>query len=165
MYANPKQPYIYPILALSRYVDCNPQVLNGIYKLFESKNPHQRYIKAFQRILEDNEDMFKSMGVEISELGSHSIRKGSALRCSTGCTVSRPMVSICLRAGWSINSVKERYIHYEKASDQFVGRTVTGLNVTSEEFGISPCYFDFSKIKDEKERNRAKADIEKSSVT
>ena len=42
-----------------------------------------------------------------------------------------------------------------------MGRTVTGLDVTSEEFGISPCYFDFSKIKDEEERNRAKADIKK----
>ena len=105
------------------------------------------------------------MGVEISELGSHSIRKGSALRCSTGCTVSPPMASICLRAGWSMGPVKERDIHYEKAGDQFVGRTVTGLDVTSEEFGISPCYFDFSKIKDEEERNRATADIKKSSMT
>ena len=87
--------------------------------------------------------------MDIDDIGSHSARKGSATRCSTGCTVSPPMASICLRAGWSMGPVRERYIHYEKAGDQFVGRTVCGLNSMSTEFGISPCYFDFTGIHEE----------------
>ena len=56
--------------------------------------------------------------------------------------------------------VKEQYIHYEKAGYQFLGRTVTGLDISSEEFTISPCYFDFSAIKEEEEWDRISADIE-----
>ena len=57
--------------------------------------------------------------------------------------------------------VKERYIYYEKAGDQFVGRTVCGFDVTSEEFGVSPCHFNFTAIEDEEERVQVKAEIEK----
>ena len=146
IYSNPLNPFICPILALTRYVFCNPSVLNGSCKLFESTDPYQRYSKALRRILEANESTFEGMGVDIDDIGSHSARKGSATRCSTGCTVSPPMASICLRAGWSMGPVRERYIHYEKAGDQFVGRTVCGLNSMSTEFGISPCYFDFTGI-------------------
>ena len=44
--------------------------------------------------------------------------------------------------------MKERYINYEKAGDQFVGRTVCGLCSLSAEFAVSPCYFDFSNEDD-----------------
>ena len=124
-------------------------MLNGSCKLFESTDPYQRYLKALCRILEANESTFEGMGVDIDDIGSHSARKGSATRCSTGCTVSPPMASICLCAGWSMGPVRERYIHYKKAGDQFVGRTVCGLNSMSTEFGISPCYFDFTGIQEE----------------
>ena len=160
VYANPGNPYICPILALARYCCCNPSVLAGECKLFESSNPYQRYNKAFERVLFDNKEVFEEMGVDIYELGSHSVRKGSASRCAAGCTVSPPMASICLRAGWSMGPVKERYIHYEKAGDQFLGRAVTGLDISSDEFSVSPCYFDFSEIKDEEERKRLSDDIE-----
>ena len=59
------------------------------------------------------------------------------------------MASICLHAGWSMGPVRERYIHHEKAGDQFVGRIVCGLNCMSIELGISPCYFDFTGIHEE----------------
>ena len=34
--------------------------------------------------------------------------------------------------------VKERYLHYEKAGDQFLGRAVSGLNMMTTEFGVPP---------------------------
>ena len=40
--------------------------------------------------------------------------------------------------------VKGRYIHYEKAGDQFVGRCVTGISSLTPEFACSPCYFDYT---------------------
>ena len=56
--------------------------------------------------------------------------------------------------------VKERYIHYEKTGDQFVGRVVSGLDVNDPKFGVSPCYFDFSQIKCIHEKQKMKEEIE-----
>ena len=47
-----------------------------------------------------------------------------------------------------MGSVKEHYIHFESAGDQFVGRTVYGVTNTTALFAISPCYFDFSEVED-----------------
>ena len=44
--------------------------------------------------------------------------------------------------------VKDRYIHYEKAGDQFVGRTVTGISSLSKDFATSPPYFDLEDAPD-----------------
>ena len=87
-----------------------------------------RFIKIFHRVIKENIDEFKLLGVDEHTLGSHSCRKGAITIVSTGCTVSPPMASICLRAGWSMGNVKDRYINYEKAGDQFCGRSVTGIS-------------------------------------
>ena len=94
--------------------------------------------------MNDNAEVFERMGVKKGDLGSHSVRKGSITLVSSGCTVSPPMSSICLRACWSMGPVKDTYIHYEKAGDQFVGRSVTGISSLSKQFAVSPAYFDSS---------------------
>ena len=142
VYANPVDPAICPILGLARYVLAYPEVLLG-GKLFMSDDPYQIFSKVLRKVLEENEEVFNDMGIDIDTIGSHSARKGAATYCSTGSTVSPPMASICLRAGWSMGPVKEKYIHYEKAGDQYVGRVVCGLNVNSTEFAVSPPYFEF----------------------
>jgi hypothetical protein len=38
-----------------------------------------------------------------------------------------------------------RYIKYENAGDQFVGKCVSGRTRLSKEFAASPAYFDFSR--------------------
>ena len=43
--------------------------------------------------------------------------------------------------------VKDRYIHYEKASGQFVGRSLTGISSLSKQVAVSPAYFDSSGSK------------------
>jgi hypothetical protein len=54
------------------------------------------------------------------------------------------MVSICLRAMWSMGHVKECYLQFEKAGDQYyLGRVVCGLDVNDVKFAVSPPYFDF----------------------
>ena len=45
--------------------------------------------------------------------------------------------------------VEDRYIHYEKAGDQFVGRSVTGISSLSKQFVVSPTYFDSSDSEEE----------------
>ena len=39
--------------------------------------------------------------------------------------------------------MKERYLQFEKAGDQYLGRVVCGLDVNDVKFAVSPPYFDF----------------------
>jgi hypothetical protein len=39
---------------------------------------------------------------------------------AAGCTVSPPIVSFCICAGWVMGRVKEKYIKYEAAGNQYV---------------------------------------------
>ena len=41
-----------------------------------------------------------------------------------------------------MGSVKERYLQYEKAGDQYLGRVVSGLDVNDISFAVSPPFFD-----------------------
>ena len=41
--------------------------------------------------------------------------------------------------------VKDRYIHYEKAGDQFCGRCATGISTLSKDFAVSPPHWDWSR--------------------
>ena len=70
--------------------------------------------------------------------------KGTITIVSSGCTVSSPMAYICLRACWSLVPIKDLYIHYEKAGDQFVGRSVTGISFLTTEFGVSLVHWDWT---------------------
>ena len=64
------------------------------------------------------------------------------------------MSSICLRAGWSMGSIKDMYIHYEKAGDQFVGRSATTISSMTKKFAVSPCYFDTTLLDNGQEMER-----------
>lgn len=67
-------------------------------------------------------------------------------------TSSPPIASICIRANWSMPGVMNRYIKYEMAGDQYVGRCVSGKKRTSKDFALSNPYWDFSDMsKEEKE--------------
>ena len=63
------------------------------------------------------------------------------------------MASICLRAGWSMGPVKERYLFYEKAGDRFAGRTVCGLSPLSVEFATGPAHFNLTREADKQVLN------------
>ena len=130
IYDNPGQPSICPISALAKYLFSHPSILTGDWKLFPGEHQYSRFMKSFCRALNHLEDDTKSLCVDVALLGSHSARKGAATLAACGYTVSPPMSSICLRAGWSMGPMKEHYLFYEKAGDQFVGRTVCGLLTT-----------------------------------
>ncbi|MEM7283659.1 MAG: hypothetical protein AAF438_18745, partial [Pseudomonadota bacterium] len=144
VYSNPKDPVTCPVLALAKYLFAHPDLMKANGLLFPGADQYGRFIKIFHRVISQAEDKFLSLGVKKHMLGSHSIRKGAITLVSTGCTVSPPLSSICLRAGWSLGTVKDRYIHYEKAGDQFTGRSVTGISSLDKEFAISPVYWDWT---------------------
>ncbi len=180
VYATPENPATCPHLALARYLFANPGVLTGEDTkpakvktenkqgwamsddiavdgrlLFPGGNQYDRFMYVFHKVINNNEEAFRNLGVGPGDLGSHSARKGSCTFASSGTTASPPIASICLRAMWSMGPVKERYLHYEKAGDQYVGRVVSGLNSCDASFAISPPHFDFTRCADpqvEKER-------------
>ena len=63
------------------------------------------------------------------------------------------MSSICNRAGWTIGGTRDKYIKYENAGDQFLGRTLAGLNSLKQEFSISPPFFHLE------EKNKDNVDV------
>ena len=132
------------MLALARYLLSNPDILKNGGLLFPGQHQYTRFMNVFHKVIRDNKGLFEANGVKEGELGSHSCRKGAITLVSAGCTVSPPMAAICLRAGWSMGPVKDRYIHYEKAGDQFVGRCATGISALGKEFSTSPVYWDFT---------------------
>ncbi len=75
------------------------------------------------------------------DIGVHSIRKGGSTYAASGSTNGPSFASICLRAGWAIGSVQERYIKLEGAGDQFVGRTIRGVPLDSAKFAQLPPHF------------------------
>ena len=86
------------------------------------------------------EELF-ALGISPGDLRSHSARKGASSHACAGTTVTTPMVSICLRAMWSMGHVKERYLQYEKAGNQYLGHAVSGLDVNSMKFAVSSPFF------------------------
>lgn len=95
--------------------------INGCMTLFPGQNQYDRFIKAFKKVICENKELYHRYGIEDGDLGSHSAWKGSCSFTSAGSTVSPPIVSICLRAMWTTASVKEHYLQYEKAGDQYLG--------------------------------------------
>ena len=52
-----------------------------------------------------------------------------------------PIVSVCLRTGHAIGSVRKRYLKYENTGEEVVGRILAGIPSTSYKFKISSVYF------------------------
>ena len=53
-----------------------------------------------------------------------------------------------------MGGIKERYLHFENAGDQYLGRVVTGLDCNEYLFAVSPPYFDLSTVANEEETEK-----------
>jgi len=104
---------------------------------------YNRYTKALHRLLERKEvgDELSARGLRSSDLGSHSTRKGASSFVSSGSTACPSHTAITLRCGWKQAGVENRYLKYEAAGDQFVGRAVCGLPMTDHRFATLPPHF------------------------
>ena len=103
-------PHICPVLAMARYIFCYPEVLKGDVPLFDGTSQYGRYAARMRDLYLDLELDLDDMGIEAANLGSHSARKGVGSMVAAGCTVSPPIVSLCLRAGWKLGGVKDKYL-------------------------------------------------------
>jgi len=148
IFANPHKPYLCPVLAMARYLFMYPESLLGTRKVFEGSNTYSRYCKQYRSFLLKHADEIRNLGQDANDLGSHSARKGVGSLVASGCTISPPIVAICLRMGWALGGVLGKYLKHGEAGDQHVGRTASLMNPCVKEFGVSCPYFDFSDIDD-----------------
>lgn len=108
-------------------------------------------------------DELNEMGYEISDLGTHSIRKGAITYLTSGTTDGPSSIAACNRGGWSMGRMLNIYCLYERAGDQLCGRILSGLPTLSPDFTVLPP--DFVVLKAAGETDEAhdarKADIER----
>lgn len=81
----------------------------------------------------------------ISEIGSHSNRKGAASYLLGMFMISA--VNVYLREDWSLGNVQDRYIFAGAGGDQIVGRAVTGLPIHDMRFATLPPHFAIEDLK------------------
>jgi hypothetical protein len=75
IYANSKDPCVYAILSLARYLHANPRDETG--PLFSGNSQYDRFQKLLVRVVA-KQDEIHSLGMNPDEIGLHSIRKGAA---------------------------------------------------------------------------------------
>lgn len=161
VYANPQKPWLCPILAIARFCFMYPEVFTGNRPLFEGKNSYSRYQKVFTQLLHDHSRELRQLGVEPSDLGTHSARKGVGTLVAAGCTVAPPIISICLRMGWALGGVLGRYFKHGDAGDQSVGRMASKMNPMEEDYSVCRPYFDFSNLDSAVDRQSQKEELDK----
>jgi len=131
LYANAFNPSTCWVTALGVYLACNPRMHPG--PLFPGSDPKVRFGKALGRLIaNDGADKI---------YGTHSLRKGVATFACGRSTGGPSIVSVCLRCGWSLGGVQDRYFRYEAAGDQYLGRVVAGLPVNDSKFAALPPHF------------------------
>ena len=94
-----------------------PNLLRGGSFLFSVESQYNHFKIIICGVLKVNKDEFIILYVNVSGPGSHSSRKVAAILCTYGFTVSPPITSIFLHAGWSMVNVKSLYLRYELSSD------------------------------------------------
>ena len=92
----------------------------------------------FLLLIKDNTEYLKTVGVEESNLGTHSCRKGVMAMVYADFTVYPPIASLFIRAGWFMGGVKYKYLKRESSGDQYAGRHVSGLNHIEKRLLLHP---------------------------
>ena len=140
-YANPLNPSICPVLALGLYFSCNGNVLSNTSQLlFPGGNQSSRFSRMLQETLSSDQGKLECAlhGLTPNQLGTHSCRKGSSTFACSRCTAGPSISSVCIRAGWSMGNVQDRYIRFESAGDQYLGRVLAGLPISLSNFQSLP---------------------------
>lgn len=127
--ANPFMPEICPFLALACYMMHHAE--HRSQKLFAGTYQTARFGEVLTRIKirPDVAAVLETYSLKPDDIGTHSLRKGAITYVCSGSMAGPSIASICLRCGWSLGGVQDRYIRYEHGGDQFCGRGVTGLGM------------------------------------
>ena len=141
IYANPLCPIVCPVFALSHYFTCCFNVIQTEDDmLFPGPDQYQQFSDNLERVISQHPDEVRNHGYEPLEIGTHSIWKG-AISYVASLPGSPTAALVCIRAGWSMGTVRDIYMQYVSSGDEFVGRCLSLLLLLKVEFGLSPPFF------------------------
>ena len=150
VYANPVTPGICPVLALAiltfvRAIRHDPDNIEDSaaanFRVFDGTDSTARYSDVLGRaIAAVPSHQTHLLGGDKKQLGTHSVRKGSASYC-TGMINGPSPVQVFLRAGWSLGGVQDRYLFSGVGGDQLTGRVLSGLSFNEPSFATLPPHF------------------------
>lgn len=143
VFANPYHPEVCPILALALHVFCMAfRAENEDKNKLFTGTPYDIFSKWLPTAL----GTIDNLGYSIGDFGTHSCRKGIASYCA-GFIGGPSVISIFLRAGWSLGQVQDRYISNSEGGDHLTGRVACGLNFNDgEQFSVLPPTFKKSSV-------------------
>ena len=118
-----------PITAFFEYMTCFPEILQDTDGLFFPGAEQDDQLHGHEGDLD---------AYEVGDIGTHSIREGATTFALSGSTASPSSVAINNRGGWTLGTVQDVYMLYEKAGDHYVGQILAGLTVLSARFAVSP---------------------------
>jgi hypothetical protein len=147
VYANPIEPVICPILSLGVHSLLSSASDAGA--VFPGGDQQNRFSKALKRVLDTAEgrERLRTLGLVVSDIGTHSIRKGASTYLLSGLAGGGPsVIAVLLRGEWTLGSVSDRYWKHQDAGDQYVGRAVTGLPLQESTFGHLPPHFAHTQL-------------------
>lgn len=131
LYANPEEPAICPVFALSLYWlesgPCNVAI-GPDGKLFPGTAQAHRFGDILRSLLEtkEMEPILEAHGLVASDLGPPAFRKGATTYVAPGGPGSPPFYAVCQRALWKLDGVQASSIRYERADDQFLEGVLQG---------------------------------------
>ncbi|KAL7575923.1 hypothetical protein ACA910_000722 [Epithemia clementina (nom. ined.)] len=141
LFANGKDPLVCPVLALSLYFSCcfnTSQTTES--SLFPGNLQHNHFKELLNWILVEQRDELTTLGYQAGDIGTHSIRKGATTFISW-LPGGPPPTAVRIRGGWAMGHVKDVYMCYATAGDEFVGWCLCLLPLLQMLFGNSPPYF------------------------
>ncbi|KAL7566582.1 hypothetical protein ACA910_000646 [Epithemia clementina (nom. ined.)] len=141
IFANPSIPLVCPVLALAMYFCCCfnvPQTQDKL--LFPGNLQHDHLKDCLERVLVEHSEALRVLCYQPGDIGTHSICKGATTFVSS-LPGGPPPTAVCIRGGWMMGNVKDIYMQYALAGDEFVGRCLCLLPLLQAEFDVSPPQF------------------------
>lgn len=144
-YANPLNPSACIVTALGIHFACFGAPKQRTDVLFDGDRQHDRFVKKLRKALDQHAELrglLDRQGISADDIASHSLRKGGRSFCAGGSTMGPSTASVLLRGGWRLDGMDQKYVRYEHAGDQLVGRHLSMLDVNSPTFATLPPHFD-----------------------
>ncbi len=110
-------------------------------QVFQGTNSKNRFGYLLREAIANLGDVDAQVVGNISDYGTHSIRKGGPTYCLGQVSGPTP-VAVNLRMGHSIGHINDKYIYQGEGADQLCGRTIAGLSFNDNSFAVLPPHFD-----------------------
>ena len=134
VYSNPFNYVIDPLFALGMLVMSKPCYSPCLFS--DSGDITHMYGEWLRSSLaqKNDDEQTALFGALAAMFGSHSNRKGAVTYLCNAIVSGVSIISIFMRAGWSISKQHNPYFHQGDGGDHYSGRSVAGLNVLSYDF-------------------------------